>query len=150
MSELDSENTDDDGDNVEYVTSVTLVPTRSVKPTSSPSSTEIYAERIVNDEPVKFQLDCGATINILPEKDAQSCDLKSATKRLRMWNGSEVIPLGTTRVIVRNPRNYKRYCIEFVLVCENLVPIIGSRVAQHIRLINIHDDNFVPATPPNL
>ena len=153
MNELDSENTDDDGDYVEYVTSVTLVhdEIHQVSATNiSPFATEIYAELIVKDEPVKFQLDCGATINILPEKDAQSCDLKSTTKRLRMWNGSEVIPLGTTRVIVRNPRNHKRYSIEFVVVRENLVPIIGARAAQHMKLITIHDDNFIPATPPNL
>ena len=120
--------------------------TRSVQPTFA---TEIYAELIVKDEPIEFQLDCGATINILPEKDAQSCDLKSANKRLRMWNGSEVISLRTTRVIVRNPRNHKRYSIEFVVVCENLVPIIGARAAQHMKLITTHDDNFIPATPPN-
>ena len=116
----------------------------------SPFATEIYAELIVKDEPDKFQLDCGATINILPKKDAQSCDLKSTTKRLRMWNGSEVIPLGTTRVIVRSPRNHKRYSIEFVVVRENLVPIIGALATQHMKLITIHDDNFIPATPPNL
>ena len=110
MNELASENTDDVGDYVEYVTSVTLVhdEIHQVSVTNiSPFVTEIYAELIVKDEPVKFQLNCGATINILPEKDAQSCDLKSTTKRLRMWNGSEVIPLQTTRVIVRNPQNQK-------------------------------------------
>ena len=62
---------------------------------------------------------------------------------------SELISLGTTRVIVRNPRNHKRYSNEFVAVCENLVPIIGARAAQHMKLITIHDDNFIPATPPN-
>ena len=68
MNELDSENTDDDGDYVEYVTSVTLVhdEIHQVSATNiSPFATEIYAELIVKDEPVKFQLDCGATINII-------------------------------------------------------------------------------------
>ena len=68
MNELDSENTDDDGDYVEYVTNVTLVhdEIHQVSATNiNPFATEIYAELIVKDDPVKFQLDCGATINII-------------------------------------------------------------------------------------
>ena len=83
MTELDSESTDDDGDYVEYVTIVTLVHEKihQVSETNiNLFATEIYAKLAVNDEPVKFELDCRATINILPDKDAQCCDCKSTTK----------------------------------------------------------------------
>ena len=152
MTELDSESTDDDGDYVEHVTSVTLVHEKihQVSETNiNLFATEIYAKLAVNDEPVKFQLDYRATINILPDKDAQCCDRRSTTKRAfvcGLWNGSKV----TTRVIARNPRNHKRYSIECVVVHENLVPIIGAHAAQHMKLITINDDNFIAATPPNL
>ena len=139
MTELDSESTDDDGDYVEHVTSVTLVHEKIHQLSETNINlfaTEIYAKLAVNDEPVKFQLDCRATINILPDKDAQCCDRRSTTKRAfvcGLWNGSKV----TTRVIARNPRNHKRYSIECV-------------AAQHMKLITINDDNFIAATPPNL
>ena len=141
--------TEQDGEestNVEYVTSVTLVHDNihQVSETNvSPFINEIYAELIITKTPIKFQIDCGATINILPEKYVQGCNLKPTSKRLRMWNNLEVIPQGTTRIIARNPRNNKRYSIEFVVICENLV-------AQHMSIITIHKDNFIPATPPNL
>jgi hypothetical protein len=153
ITEQDGESSDEESTNVEYVTSVTLVHDNihQVSETNvSPFINEIYAELIITKTPIKFQIDCGATINILPEKYVQGCNLKPTSKRLRMWNNSEVIPQGTTRIIARNPRNNKRYSIEFVVVRENLVPIIGARAAQHMSIITIHKDNFIPATPPNL
>ncbi len=133
ITEQDGESSDEESTHVEYVTSVTLVHDNIHQVSEanvSPFVNEIYAELIITKTPIKFQIDCGATINILPEKYVQGCNLKPTSKRLRMWNNSEVIPQGTTRFIARNPRNNKRYSIEFVVVRENLVPIIGARASS--------------------
>ena len=56
----------------------------------------------------------------------QTCKVSTRLWSDNQWNGSEFMPLRTNRrnLIVRNPRNHKRYSIEFVVVRENLVPII--------------------------
>ena len=84
MNELNREKTNDDRDHVDRVTIVTLVHdeiNQISKTNISLFATDIYAKLIVDDKPAESQLVCGATIYILPEKDAQSCDLKSTTNQ---------------------------------------------------------------------
>ena len=64
-----------------------------------------------------------------------------------MWKNSEVAHIGTARTIVHNPKNDKKYSVQFVVVHENLVPIIGTRAAQRMNIITVHDNSFVPSTP---
>ena len=52
-----------------------------------------------------------------------------------------------TRIIIRNPKNQKKYSVEFVVVAENLTPLIGAQAAQHMKLFNVNEENFVRATP---
>ena len=127
----DTKDTENDDNDNEYATSVTLVhdSIHSVSATnSSLFASAIYAELHISNQPITFQIDIGV-VNVLPERYVQGCDLKPTGKRLRMWNNSELKSLGMTRLITGNPRNGKRYSIEFVIVRENLPPIIGARVA---------------------
>lgn len=82
---------------------------------------KITALMIVNGQTVKFQLDCGSSVKILPEtlymqlcKDHE--DLTETNMTLVMYNKSETKPLGKRRLNLRNPRNKKKYSIEFVIV----------------------------------
>ena len=109
---------------------------------------EIYTEMIIDDKSVKFQIDCGASTNILPDKYVDKHAIKPTTKTLRMWNGSEVKPTGTARVALRNPKNRKKYSVEFIIVSGDLLPLIGARVAQQMNLITVHNENFTAATSP--
>ena len=138
-----------DDDDAEYVTSVSLYPEKihSVNAIDDSYANEIYAEFMIKNQRIKFQIDSGATINILPEKYVKGADLKPTTKRLRMWNNSEVSPLGTTRIVLKNPENHRKYSIEFVVVHGNLLPIIGARAAQQMKIITVHTGNFTPAPP---
>ena len=65
-----------------------------------------------------------------------------------MWNKTEVTPLGATRIVLRNPKNRKKYSVEFVVVNENLTPLIGAQAAQHMKLITVNNENFVTTSPP--
>ena len=51
-----------------------------------------------------------------------------------MWNKTEVTPLGRARLIVTNPANRKKYSVEFVVINEELLPLMGARAAQHMKL----------------
>ena len=57
---------------------------------------------IVNKRPVVFQIDSGASMNILPRKYLQNEEIQNTTKKLKMWNGSVLNPVGETTVKVKN------------------------------------------------
>lgn len=66
----------------------------------------------LRDQRLKFQLDCGATVNILPIdiyqkvfNDKQLARLKKATTKLQMFNKTELTPLGSVKVETLNPKN---------------------------------------------
>ena len=48
------------------------------------------------------------------------------SKRQVKWNKTEITPLGVTQIIIRNPK--KTYSVEFVVVAQNLRPLIGAQV----------------------
>ncbi|XP_064629251.1 uncharacterized protein K02A2.6-like [Lineus longissimus] len=104
---------------------------------------EIYAEMIVAKKRVKFQLDSGAAVNILPAKHVNSSiKLQKCNKVLQMWNGARLVPQGKCRMHVRNPKNRKLYSIEFVIVKEDFVPLLGLSAVEHMKLIVVNQGNF--------
>ena len=109
---------------------------------------EIYAEMLIDSKKVNFQIDCGASINIITAKHAQGHEIKATTKTLRMWNGSQVKPIGSARIILRNPKTRKKYSVEFIVVESDLTPLIGAKAAQEMELITVNDENFIMTLPP--
>ena len=79
---------------------------------------EIYAEMILGGQPVRFHVDCGATVFVLPAKNVKSKAINPIKKVLQMWNKSELKPEGVTRVTIRNLQNNKKYSVEFIVVKE--------------------------------
>ena len=108
---------------------------------------EIYAEMLIDNKKVNFQTDCGASINIIPAKHAEGHETKSTTKTLPMWNGSQAKPIGTARIIMRNPKTQKKYSVEFVVIESDLTPLIRARAAQEMELITVNDENFIITSP---
>ena len=137
----------DDSD-VEFISGIIMAPNEKVNTIQSGYLKEIYTEMIVEERKVQFQVDSGASTNILPAKYIKDAHINPTHRTLRMWNGSEVKPLGTTRIVVRNPKSQRKFSIEFVVVAENLTPLIGAKAAQHMGLITIHVENFVKGEPP--
>ena len=60
-----------------------------------------------------------------------------------MWNKSELKAEVATCVTIRNPRNGKKYSIEFVVMTEELTPLLGAKASQHMGLLEIHPENVV-------
>ena len=87
-------------------------------------------------------MDCGATVNVLPIKFITDEVVTPTDRILQMWNKSEVKPLGTTRMTIRNPKNTKKYLVEFLVVNEDLTPLLGAKVTQCMGLIEVHSENF--------
>ena len=142
----------DDNEDIDYITSIAVESANicSVEPSDNSNlPKEIYTEMLIDDKSIKFQIDCGSSINILPKDVVDNYDLAPTTKTLIMWDKTEVTPLGTARIIVTNPRNRKKYSVEFVVVAGRLTPLIGARAAQHMKLLTIHWSNFKSVPVPN-
>ena len=82
---------------------------------------------IVNENKIKLQIDFGASINIINRCQTTGCHIIPSKKTLKMWNVTDLKPLGTTPLKVKNLRTQKKFSIEFVVVSENLV---GGAVAS--------------------
>ena len=144
----------EDSDEMNYIASIAVETTNifSIEPSDkSRIAKEIHSEMLIDGEkPVKFQVDSGSSINILPKSIVDKHELMPTSKTLIMWNKTEVTPLGTARIIVTNPVNRKKYSVEFVIVAEKLIPFIGAKVAQHMKLLTVHWDNFKPVQAPEV
>ena len=105
------------------------------------SSKEVKCRLLVGPSrtEVAFQIDTGASVNILPESYADN--IVDTNKKLTMWNNTDVSPLGTCRTTVRNPANNKKYSVEFVVVRNDLSPLISYQAAEQMKLLSINENN---------
>ena len=80
----------------------------------------VFAEMLVNKQqrPIRFQIDCGASANILPLKYAEGEELAPCSQTLVMWNGTRVKPVGSCALLVVNPMNSEKFKVRFVVVKE--------------------------------
>ena len=107
------------------------------------SGKDIFAKLSVHHTPVVFQVDSGASTNILPKKFLQNEEIKPSKKTLKMWNGTIVKPLGECFVHVKNQRNGRRYNVLFTIVeGESLKPILGKTASEKLGFITVHYDQF--------
>ena len=112
---------------------------------------KITAQMVINNQTVQFQVDCGSSVNILPEtlykklcNDPENLTEANTCMTLVMFNKSETKPLGKRRLTIRNPRNRKKCSIEFVIVAgTDLRPILEVSAVQAMKLITVNEENFV-------
>jgi len=131
-SNSDSDSNSDSSE-VDFITSITTT-VSAVNSDSLPKSgyaKEIYIVMEIGNHAVKFQIDCGASINIITEALIGNSVITPTSKRPVMWNKTEITPMGATRLVLRKPKNRKKYSVEFVVVKENLTPLIGAHEANH-------------------
>ena len=99
---------------------------------------------LVAGNKVIFQVDTGATLNLLPVKyvDNFNAAIAPTSRTLQMWNYLTEIPLGVSCISLRNLKNNKKYYIKFVIVKENRTPLIGYKAAEQMGLIHVDDHNI--------
>ena len=137
---------------IEFISGITVKPETvhivSQSKASQKYQKEIHAELMIADKTATFQIDCGASVNIIPNTLIdQTTTIERTNKTLQMWNHTEIKPVGMSRVILQNPKN-KKYSIEFIIVKENFTPLIGAKAAQQMQLITVNTDNFTASKAP--
>ena len=139
------ENSDSD----EYVASID-VKERVCAVEDQQQRDKLFATMLLNDHKVQFQLDSGATVNILPEEtykhiygEDSLALLDKAEVTLLMYNKTEVKPLGKKRVRIVNPKNSKKYSVEFVVIKGSSKPLLGLRASEQMKLISVIKQNIL-------
>ena len=113
------------------------------------SSRKIFATMVLKETSVKFQLDKGATVNILPveiyqavQKDPELIHLKNTKTTLVTFNNSELKPLGTVQSQTRNPRIGELYLVEYAVVSNGLKALLGVQSIQQFSLMSVNAHNI--------
>ena len=81
----------------------------------------------VHKKEVKFQVDSGASGNVIPVKFVTDKKLKPTTKTLQMC-----------RLVLHNPKNKKKFSVQFPVVDKQLTPLIGARAAHQMGLVTVN------------
>jgi len=132
-----AEESDSDGD-VPCITGPATV--NMVQKTTTEPATELYSTMLVNKKSVGFQLDCGASCNVIPV----SLTLETCSRVLVMYNKSTFTPCGKCTLTVTNPCNRKSYRVEWIVVDKDIHrPILGSKAIQAMELITVQHRNIL-------
>ena len=95
----------------------------------------MYLRMLVRKQPVQFQVDCGASVNILPLKYAEGEELDSCLQTPVMWNGTKVAPVGSCVLPVVNPKTNEKYKVRLLVVKEHLTPLVDLNATQKMKLL---------------
>lgn len=108
-------------------------------------SSQLFAGMLIGKELVKFQIDCGASCNVIPVNLlSPGTQLKSTKTVLVMYNKTRLHPLGKCKGKVRNPRNQKLYRLEFEVVNEDCrLPLLGKKASEAMKLIKVQYENIL-------
>ena len=113
--------------------------------------TKIYVKLIVQGKQVTFQLDTGATCNILGSSDLPpGVEIVPTMQKLTLFDASLLQPLGKCHVKVMNPKNGNRYKGEFVVVDKSSTSLLGARSIQQMSLMRVRYDNILQVTQTDI
>ena len=70
-------------------------------------------------------------------------DMEKTSVTLVMYNKSEVKPVGKKRFKVVNPKNKKKYNIDFLIVTGACKSLLSLRVSEHLQLLTINKQNIL-------
>ena len=92
----------------------------------------IMCKMEVNNKPIRFQIDTGASVNMIPRHLVKS-DIRPYQGILSMWNNTVVKPDGITIETIHNPKNRKNYRVDFVVFNDkelDCAPILGLSTSE--------------------
>ena len=104
---------------------------------------QLFASMKVNDKAnIKFQLDCGATCNILPLKqyvqamgNPEDIYLQRSNATLTMYNGTVMHPVGKCKLTCT--RGNSKHLLEFQVVDFEVKPILSAETCQKLKFLQV-------------
>ena len=113
---------------------------------------KVHANLKLNGKPIKFMIDSGATVNVIPAtfvKDNKMEHLLKKGKKLdiTVYGGKKVRTEGTMRVELINPVNRRKVTASVMVVNEKVQPILSCSLCQKLNLIRFNLDQFDSTVP---
>ena len=142
---------DVDVDSVHCQDTVNTIHQKATRHSGTECGNAIYATLHAEGCPVRFQLDTGASCNVIRVADLNSVgqlQLKPTNKILRMYDGSKVTPKGLCQLHMENPKTKITHQMEFVVINEAPVSLLGLTACQQLGLITIHEENIMALHQP--
>ena len=103
----------------------------------------ILCNMIIHEERVRFQIDSGSTVNLLPKRFLTSQnEIREEVVNLEMWNKSTLQAVGRCKVKTRNPATGKKYNVDYVIVEGDFLPLISKKAAEKMDLIKVNYDSL--------
>ena len=111
---------------------------------NGPYKKKIMGKFLIKGRKIEMQVDCGATVNILPKKHVpHNVEIVQSPRKLSLYGSDASIEAeGHCRVWIKNPKTHKKYNVEFVVVDKDCVPLIGAQTAQYMKLIKVKYENI--------
>ena len=108
---------------------------------------KVHANLKLNGKPIKFIIDSGATVNVIPAtfvKDNKMEHLLKKGKKLdiTVYGGQKVRTEGTMSVELINPVNRRKVTASVMVVNEKVQPILSCSLCQKLNLIRFNLDQF--------
>ena len=112
---------------------------------STLKQTTVFRHFGLNGRLTLFQLDSGASCNVLREKDIDLPRqyLQPTKTKLRVYNGVNMQPLGQVKASITNPVTEETFKMDFLVVSEASTAILGAKACQEMSLISVHRDKFL-------
>ena len=128
-------------------------------------ASQLFVTMMVNDNAyVKFQLDCGATCNLLPLKDyakvmgdPDDLYIEKSKAKLTMYNGAVMYPVGKCKL--KCTRDGSSHVLEFQVVDGDVRPLLSAETCQRLNFLKVlvkdsfhhvdtvtQDSQFTPST----
>ena len=104
---------------------------------NSDSSDKILAMFSVKGQKVPMQVDSGATCNVMPKnKLPPNAKIQECRKKLSLYgNKASIMTIGKCTLPVKNVKTHKKYDVQFVIVDEDCIPLIGLRMGEIMKIV---------------
>ena len=102
----------------------------------------VFCEMLVASKPVKLQIDCGATVCLIPKSQIGDTPIDLVNITLEMWNKRKMKALGVCKLVLLNPKTSEQYLVKFVVVQEELTPLLSRKAAEKMKLITVNYEGF--------
>jgi len=109
-----------------------------------------FSNVFVNGRKIKFLLDCGSTVNLLPLKMLSTIgkcktDLRPSRSVLRMFDRTELPTLGLLTAKLMHPRTRTVIDVEFYVTMRD-DPILGIDACRRLDMLRIVEENICELT----
>ena len=129
--------------NISQITDITEKSSEEINNVHINRKKAVYAKMIIEGHDVRFQLDSGASVNIIPERYVTKTPIIRKPVKLCMWNGAALNSSGHCTLNITNPKNGEICQLDFQVINANFTPILGLDAIEKLRLVQFNYDQFV-------